>query len=208
MEISWQGETCLWVQAGNDVLVVDSFKKSLITSKKGTKAGIVAFTYGIVPNGLPGSRQILLDSPGEFEIGKFYVTGVGTPHTGPDDERDVNIMYSIRADGVTICHLGHLDRIPSTKSIDLLGQPDVVFILVERNGPLVTSQIAEIIGRIGPKIVVPLLPSRAEFNDDTITKELVGLLGVADSETKTRLNVIETNLPRDLSLIILEHATP
>ncbi len=208
MDITWQGSTCLWVQTGDDIVVVDPFEKSLLTSKRGEKAGIVVVSYGDVPNGVPTGNQMVLDGPGEFEIGKFYVTGVGSPHTGPEGERDVNTMFSIRADGVTICHLGHLDQIPNTKSIDTLGQPEVVFLPLEPDGVLSAAQTAEVIGLIGPRIAVPLLISNGQAAEDPTLKELLGALGVAEVDQRNRLNVTETNLPRDLSVVALDKGAP
>ena len=151
---------------------------------------------------------MVLDGPGEFEIGKFYVTGVGTPHTGPEGERDANTMFSIRADGVTICHLGHLDQVPNTRSIDTLGQPEVVFVPLERDGVLSAAQTAEVIGLIGPRIAVPLLVSDGQAEEDPALKELLGALGVAEADRKNRLTVTETNLPRDLSVVALDKGSP
>ena len=208
MDITWQGSTCIWVQTGDDIVVVDPFQKSLLTSKRGEKAHIVAVSYGDVPPGVPVGGQMVLDGPGEFEIGKFYVTGVGTPHTGPEGERDANTMFSIHADGVTICHLGHLDQVPNTRSIDTLGQPEVVFVPLERDGVLSAAQTAEVIGLIGPRIAVPLLVSDGQAEEDPALKELLGALGVAEADRKNRLTVTETNLPRDLSVVALDKGSP
>ena len=109
MEITWLGHSCLRIRSNEVTLITDPYGDSLGISLGRQKAEIVTVSHPH-PNhsdyhAIEGSPRVL-KSPGEYEIADFYITGMGTERNDPEGERQVNTVFTIRCEGVTLCHLG------------------------------------------------------------------------------------------------------
>ena len=64
----------------------------------------------------------IITGPGEFEVGGVFITGIQTNGKKNAKESEVrNNLFVIDYDGLTIVHLGELNRIPSQTEIEGIG---------------------------------------------------------------------------------------
>ena len=211
MEITWLGHSCLRIRSNEVTLITDPYGDSLGISLGRQKAEIVTVSHPH-PNhsdyhAIEGSPRVL-KSPGEYEIADFYITGMGTERNDPEGERQVNTVFTIRCEGVTLCHLGDLNRMLSPRQIEELSQMDVLFVPAGGVCTISPSRVAELINLVAPKIVVPV-----HYRTDGLLTEIqpldvfLGGMGVTDPGRSSRLNVTDSNLPKDLRLVVLDRVS-
>jgi L-ascorbate metabolism protein UlaG (beta-lactamase superfamily) len=150
----------------------------------------------------------VLSGPGAYEIGSFYVVGLGTDRGEVGGVREINTVYSITCEGVTLCHLGDLNTPLSPRQQEELGHTEVLFAPAGGLCTLPTGRIAEVVNNLTPRIVVPL-----HYQTPRVTIDLEPVdgflsdMGVTEPQHESSLTVTATNLPRELSVTVLDRST-
>ena len=112
MDISWLGHSCFVVKGKERTIITDPYHPDL-----GYHLGNPEADIAIVSHFHPGHSYIegvanepkQIRSPGEYEIGGTFITGIGSFHDNRKGElRGRNTIYVIEMDGITLCHLGDL----------------------------------------------------------------------------------------------------
>ena len=211
MEISWLGHSCVRVRSNNATLITDPYQESLGLSMGLQTADVVTISHAHPhhshQDGIEGDPKVLR-GPGEYEIGSFYITGVGTDRGEQEGEPRLNTIFAIKVEGVTLGHLGDLNRMLAPQQIEWLGQTDVLFVPAGGVCTLDTSRVADLLNLVGPKIVVPL-----HYRTAGVRAEIQPLgpflddMGVTEPDLRSKLEVTATSLPRDLTLVVLERVT-
>ncbi len=212
MEIQWLGHSALRIRSGNMTLVTDPYESSLGISLEGQQAEVVT-----VSNGHPHHSNLaaiqgqprVLRGPGEYEIGSLYISGIGTPLGNPDERREINTVFTIRTEGLTLCHLGDISRPLSSRQVEALRNVDVLMAPAGGACTLAVSKVAELVHLITPRILIPL-----HYMYDGVDAELGPLdafiramgLSEGDLSPQNRLNVTSNNLPREMRLAPGERA--
>ena len=100
---------------------------------------------------------MVLDSPGEYEIGGVFTTGVSLVTGGKRGKpAQRNTIFVFDFDRVTLCHLGGLGQVPSQSQIEALGTINVLLTPVGGTNLLSASQAAEVISMLEPNLVIPM----------------------------------------------------
>ena len=208
MEITWLGHSSVCINSRDAILITDPFDTSHGGIMPSRKADIIT-----VSNPDPkysttkalGGNPYIIDGPGEYEIGHYYVTGTATPISEPSDQKgDTNVVYSIRAEGLVICQLGRLTRKLSSAQLDQLRQANILLAPISNSNPLKHEMLHEIISAIQPRILIPL-----EYIEETDGTSPTGLekfltdIGSTETTGINRLNIDETKLPAELKVQIL-----
>ena len=208
MEISWLGHSCIRIRSNDVTLILDPYDESLGLSMGLQRADIVTVSHEHPHHshrsGIEGDPRVL-QGPGEYEIGNFYITGVGTDRNVQEGGPAVNTVFGIHAEGLTLWHLGDLNHAFSPRQIEGLGQTDVLFVPAGGVCTIGASSAAELISLVAPKIVVPL-----HYRAEGVAVELEPLeaflddLGVTEQVRQPRLDVTASSLPRDMRVVVLE----
>lgn len=143
-----------------------------------------------------GGEAMVLDAPGEYEIGGTLVTGV--PSKRADGSR--NIIFVTELDGIRVAHLG----LASNAQFEDLKNVDILLLPVGGANALTPNQAADLMTKIEPRIAIPMnyrvggeiLPLEPL---DTFLKE-VG----ARPEPQAKLSLTRNSLPQDLTVMVLE----
>ena len=159
MDISWLGHSCVRIQSNDATLIADPYAESTGLSLAHQRADIVTISHEH-PNhshyaAIEGSPRVLR-GPGEYEIGSFYITGMGTDRKGLEEENVANTVFVIHAEGLSLCHFGDLNHPLSPRQLEGLGQPDILFVPAGGVCTLGPSHVAQLANDVGPKIVVPV----------------------------------------------------
>ena len=208
MEITWLGHSSVKIQSGDATLVTDPYDKSIGMPMSRNSADIVTVSHEHPHHSSVGEVSgdpRILNGPGEYEIGSFYIRGMGTKRSNPDNEpRQVNTVYNIRAEGLSVCHLGDLnDSLPPRVS-DELSKTDILIIPAGGVCTLGVDRAVALVNLIGPRMVIPV-----HYGSDAADSELGPLsaflteIGASETSPVNRLNVTTTNLPRELRVVIL-----
>ena len=119
----------------------------------------------------------------------------------------MNTIFTIRAEGVTVCHLGDLSQPLTPGQTQQLNDTDVLIVPVGGGCTIEPSAAADIVNAISPRIVIPV-----HYRMDGVSVDLqpvdafLGQIGVSEVAPQSRLNVSATNLPKEQRVAVLQRA--
>jgi len=167
MEITWYGLSCFRLtERGLATVVTDPYDHNATGyAPLKLKADIVTVSHDAPGHNFTAAvkgKSHILTGPGEYEIGGVFITGVqtnGHSKRSPDEPR--NTLYMFDFNGVTVVHLGDLNRVPSQTEIEALGTVHVALVPVGGGGGLTPAKAVEAISLLEPGIVIPMHYSTA-----------------------------------------------
>jgi len=90
-------------------------------------------------------------------IGAIQVNGIPAFHDAVHGEhRGKMILYKFISDDVTFCHLGDLGHVLDQKTIEQIGQVDILFIPVGGTYTIDAAQAWVVVNSIKPRIIIPM----------------------------------------------------
>src|SRR5437879_412164 len=128
MDVTWLGGSCIRLQSGAVSVLTDPF--DLPPRAAPLAADVVTLSLREARDRIRvGGAYRLVEGPGEYEIKGVPVNGVAARRLGSDaDPAARSFIYSIQMDNVSVCHLGRLNRAPSSLEVQEIGAPDVLFV--------------------------------------------------------------------------------
>ncbi|MGB8252799.1 MAG: MBL fold metallo-hydrolase [Anaerolineaceae bacterium] len=213
MEIIWYGHSCFRLaERGFASVVTDPYDSQAVGyDPLKLKADIVTISHDS-----PGHNYLeavkgtehRITSPGEFEIGGVFITGIQTNGNGKKESIvPRNTLYVFDYDGLTIAHLGDIDRVPTQTEVEDLGSVHIALVPVGGGGSLNASRAAEMISLLEPNLVIPM-----HYAIPTTKADLEPLgkflkeMGLKEAEHVPSLKVGGVNsLPEETRVVVLEY---
>ena len=156
----------------------------------------IAPTIEVAPEHAQSAPEVVLDAPGEYDIGGVLVTGIATKR--PDGTR--NVVFICEIDGIRIGHLG----LPATLAFEELKDVDVLLLPVGGGNSLQPNQAADLMTRIEPRIAIPMnYKAGGETLDLEPLEKFLKETG-SKPEPQPRISVSRSSLPADLTVMVLE----
>jgi L-ascorbate metabolism protein UlaG (beta-lactamase superfamily) len=135
------------------VLYADPLNEKGIRSVYG-KADIVLCSQGergCSPDAFKGDTKVF-DFPGEYSVQGINVFGIDDSR-----EKEINTVFSFESEDIHVVHLGRARAEFEEKQLDSLGDVDILCVPVGGNGFMPAKEAAEIVRKIEPKIVIPMM---------------------------------------------------
>jgi len=152
-------------------------------------------------------RSRVITGPGEFEIGGVFITGVQTNRKAKLSPKELrNTLYVYDYDGITVAHLGDIQKVPSQTEVENLGGVNVVLVPVGGGGSLNAAKAAEIVSLLEPGIVIPMhyqLPGSDV--DLSPLNRFLKEMGVGNIDPVPSLKVTRSSVPSEARVVVLEH---
>ena len=212
MEITWYGHSCFRLTERNYVTVVtDPYDNKVIGyDPLKLKAEIVTVSHDAPghnnSDAVKGTTHVLT-GPGEFEIGGVFITAVQTDSAGKKT-KDVtrNTIYVFDYDGITVAHLGDLQKIPTQSEIELLGTVNVALVPVGGGNSLNAAKAAEVVSMLEPDLVIPMhyATPDSKIKLDEINK-FIKEMGLSKTEPQPSLKVSRSSLPAETHVVVLDY---
>ena len=212
MEITWYGHSCIRLTERNYVTVfTDPFDSKVIGyDPLKLKAEIVTISHDAPghnnSDAVKGTTHVL-KGPGEFEIGGVFITAVQSDSAGKKS-KDVarNTIYVFDYDGITVAHLGDLQKIPTQSEIELLGTVNVALVPVGGGNSLNAAKAAEVVSMLEPNLVVPMHYSTpdSKIKLEEINK-FIKEMGLSKQDAQASLKVSRSSLPDETHVVVLEY---
>lgn len=100
----------------------------------------------------------VIRGPGEYEKSGVYVVGIQSFHDDVQGkERGLNTIYAIKFEDIRLCHLGDLGQSKLTdEQIETIGDIDILFVPIGGTYTINSTQAADIVKEIEPKIIIPM----------------------------------------------------
>jgi L-ascorbate metabolism protein UlaG (beta-lactamase superfamily) len=208
-EIRWIGHNCFRIRAKEATVLTDPVGKKTGYSLAKQAADIITISHDH-----PGHNNVaaikpdfqVIDGPGEYEVHEVFITGLRTYH---DKEKGkslgYNTVYRMDFGGLSYGHLGDLGHQLSDDHIEVLGGVDILFAAVG-GGPLLSaSDMAEVIGAISPRMLIPMQfrTARGDTGRDEIAP-FAKHLGVELQAPVEKLTVKASDLTDQMQFVVLK----
>jgi L-ascorbate metabolism protein UlaG (beta-lactamase superfamily) len=209
MTISWFGQACFRIEAKEGSLLIDPFAKEIGLKPPRINDDVVLVTHQHMDhNNIEGAPEttFVIQNPGEYENHGIAIRGIQTFHDNKEGaERGLNTVYTIKAEEMTVCHLGDLGHTLSDQQIEDIGDVDILMIPVGGTYTIDAKTAVEVISQIEPKIVIPMhykVPGLEVPLDGP--EKFVKELGLTPEKLET-FKIQKKNLPiEEVKLVMLE----
>lgn len=207
MELQFYGGNCLTLSNRQLRIVIDDYldsygKKSIV------KDGDLAL-FTTDHKDLSIKPQLLIDHPGEYEVGGVSVYGIAAKAHMDESGKNAT-MYKIIIDDVRYLITGHVYPELSERQLEEIGAVDVMIVPVGGNG-FTTDPVGalKLVKEVEPKIIVP-----THYHDDALNFEvpaqplesaLTGL-GLEVKETTEKLKLKSTDIGELAQVIVLKRS--
>lgn len=153
--------------------------------------------------------EAVQDSPqvvkGTDNINGIEIRAINSYHDDVEGkERGGNLIFTLKLDGITLCHLGDLGHQLNEGQLSSIGKVDILFIPVGGGFTIDASGAEKVCEDIGAKVIIPMhyktagLPFLADIGDFLQDKKNVTL--TLDSMVEFTRN----NLPERPQIIVLK----
>jgi L-ascorbate metabolism protein UlaG (beta-lactamase superfamily) len=161
MTINWFGQSCFRIEAKEGSILIDPFSKEIGLKPPKIKDDVVLVSHDHDDHNnveeLP-PEAFLINTPGEYEKKGIAIRGISSYHDKTEGkERGLNTIYVIKAEDMTICHLGDLGQEKlDDKQVEDIGDIDILLVPVGGNYTINSKEATGIISQIEPKIIIPM----------------------------------------------------
>ncbi len=205
MEITWYGLSCFrMTERKHATIVTDPYNSKLGLPLLKLKSDVVTVSHDAkghnYATAVSGKRHNLTGQ-GEYEIGNVFITGIVTAN---DSAAVRNVVFMFDYNGLTVAHLGDMQKVPKQTQIDALEQVNILLVPVGNGNSLNAAQASELVSMLEPNIVIPMhyqLPN-LKLNLESVDRFLKEM-GVTEPSQETSLKISASNLPEETETIIL-----
>lgn len=206
MEITWYGHSCFRVtERSMPTVIADPYDHNVAGfSALKLKGDIVTVSHDAPGhNFVKGVKGYTWDirGPGEYEIGGVFVTGVSIK----EKKQEQNVVFIYDYEGVTLCHLGDMQKAPTQTQIEAFGTVDVLLVPVGGGNALNAAKAAEVIAMIEPGIVIPMhyktTGGSVKLN---VLKQFLQEMGLTSAKAEPSLKVTRSSIPEETKVVVLE----
>jgi len=210
MTISWFGQSCFRIETKEGSVLIDPFSKDLGLKLPKIKDDLVLVTHDHYDhNNLEdmGPEVFIIKSSGEYEKNSIAVRGIPSFHDKlQGKERGLNTIYVIKAEDMTLCHLGDLgqDKLDDSQ-VEEIGDVDILMIPVGGSYTMNYKEAVEVISQIEPKIVIPMHYKIKDLKMADIdgADKFIKELGLTPEKVE-KFKITKKNLPiEELKLVML-----
>lgn len=214
MEITWYGHSCFrMIERGLASVVTDPFDNKLIGYEPlKLRADIVTVSHDSPGHNFVSAvkeKSHILTGPGEYEIGSVFITGVQTNGHGKkgDDNEIRNTLYLLDFNGLTVAHLGDLNRVPTQTEVEGLGTVHIALVPVGDGSSLNAAKAAEVVSLLEPNIVIPMhyATPATTVKLDPLSK-FIKEMGLKEPEKQASLKITSiSSLPEETRIYVLDY---
>lgn len=160
MKIKWKGHACFFIECSGKIIVTDPFADSYGYPPIRETADIVTISHDHNDHNawqnLSGN-PLVIKQVGDFNIGEISIKGVASYHDQKKGaQRGNNIIFRIKAEGITLAHLGDLGHILNPDQLEELGNIDILLLPVGGTYTIDAQQAKQVLEQISPGIVIPM----------------------------------------------------
>ncbi len=160
MTITWFGQSCFRLEAKEGSVLIDPFSKEIGLKPPRIKDDVVLVTHqhrdhNNIEDANPDA--FIIQNPGEYENHGIAIRGIQSFHDAKEGtERGLNTIYVMKAEELTICHLGDLGHLLTDHQVEEIGDVDILMIPVGGTYTIDAKTAVEVINQIEPKVVIPM----------------------------------------------------
>jgi L-ascorbate metabolism protein UlaG (beta-lactamase superfamily) len=156
---------------------------------------------------VPG-KPVVVKEPGEYLERGVALRSLSTYHDASRGaQRGRNTVWVIKADGLTLCHLGDLGEPLNPEAVTALGPLDVLMVPVGGVFTIDHRGATGVMNSLRPRLTIPMHYStpKAGFNLASVEEFLAGKQGVRRVQG-SEIEVSRDSLPQTPEVVVLQPA--
>jgi L-ascorbate metabolism protein UlaG (beta-lactamase superfamily) len=161
LQIRWHGHSCFEITNDMTIITDPHDGRSIGIPAPNVRGDIILVTHNHYDHNSVKSvekedSKVITDER-KRTIGTIQVSGIPAFHdTVHGERRGKMILYKFICDDVTFCHLGDLGHKLDEKTIQQIGQVDILFIPVGGTYTIDADQAWAVIDSLKPRIAIPM----------------------------------------------------
>jgi len=213
MNISWHGLSCFEISTkglnGEATLVIDPYQNSTgLRFPRTLEAQVVAVTHDAEhANNIEAvlGNPFVVHNPGEYEVKGIFLYGISAPRAQDlKGEPKANTIYRLEIEGVSLAHLGALDRELTDEELEHLKNIDILMLPVGGGRVMSPKVAAVVMTQVEPRMVIPMTHAIENLKEklasvDDFCKEM----GLCQKEETTKLKITRKDLPEEETKIVV-----
>jgi len=210
MEITWLGHSCFLIKGKEKTIITDPCHPDLGYRLGEPTADIVTLSHfhpghSYIEGVADDPKQI--KSPGEYEIGGTFITGLASFHDDTKGAvRGKNTIYIIEIDDITLCHLGDLGHPLDSHLIEEIGDIGILLLPVGEVSTIAIDTAVEIVRQLEPPIVIPMHYKTKAFSGKLSPVErFLDAMRIKELEAKPKLSITVSSLPSSTQTVVLNY---
>jgi len=210
MEIIWLGHSCFLIKGKEKTIITDPCHPDLGYRLGEPEADIVTLSHfhpghSYIEGVANEPKQI--KSPGEYEIGGTFITGIASFHDDKKGElKGKNTIYVIEMDGITLCHLGDLGHPLGPHLVEELGDVDILFLPVGEISTIPIDTAVEIVRQLEPPVVIPMHYKTEAFTGNlSPVDKFLDKMRIRELEARPKLSITSSSLPTPTQTVVLNY---
>lgn len=160
MKIVYLGHSCFQITFENGVkLLTDPYTKVGYELPK-VNADVVTVSHGHFDHNYLAAAygyRLIADEAKQYAYAGIEIEGIESFHDSKQGAlRGNNVIFKIRGDGVTVCHLGDLGESYSEELAKRIGKIDVLLLPIGGTYTIDADEAKEYVEKLGVKVVIPM----------------------------------------------------
>jgi L-ascorbate metabolism protein UlaG (beta-lactamase superfamily) len=210
MDITWLGHSCFLIKGKEQIVVTDPCPPDLGYHIGEPEADIVTLSHFHAGHsyvqGIADTPK-RIKSPGEYEIGGTFITGIASFHDDKKGEvRGKNTIYTIEMDGIVLCHLGDLGHPLDSHLTDEIGDVGILLLPVGNVSTIPVDAAMEIVRRLEPAIVIPMHYKTEAFTGNLSPVDgFLDKMGARGLEPRPKLSITSSSLSGSTQVVLLSY---
>lgn len=212
MDITHLGHSSFRLRGKTATLVTDPFDSKQVGLKfPKVTADIVTVSHDHGDHNnvdAVGDVKRVVSGPGEYEISGVSIIGIASYHDDKKgEERGKNTVYVIEMDELRIAHMGDLGHKLSEKTLEEIGDLDILMIPVGGFYTIDAKQAVETVRSIEPSITIPMhykmKGMAASFDKISSVDGFLSEAGLPVEKAK-KLSVRKSDVGEEMKVVVLE----
>ncbi len=198
MEIEFLGANCFRIKTKSTTIIVDDNLASIGGKSPQNETTVALYTCKDVQGDTKSLSRLVIDTPGEFEVGDITVTGAQARSHMDEDSKESATVFQFMLGGQTVTVLGHIHPEISASVAELIGGTDVLVIPVGGNGyTLDPIGAAGVIKKVEPGVVIPSqyeIPGLNYEMPAQPVEEFLKIMPASEAEPQTSFKLAKSEL--------------
>lgn len=160
MKIRYLGHSCFQIVGKEGACIVtDPYTKVGYELPSGLWSDVITVSHGHFDHNYTQAVRsgVVISQTGEYRFNHVKITGIDCWHDEKNGAlRGANVIYKIKMDGITLCHLGDLGEPCSLELLQKIGEVDILLIPVGGTYTVDAVGAKAYADGISPKKIIPM----------------------------------------------------
>ena len=208
MYVRWHGQACFTLRTSEGTTIrIDPFDRSLGLPITSEPAEICLVTHEHADHNavqlVPGN-PIVIREPGTHRVGGVEIVGLRAYHDANEGRHRGEVtVFVIKAEGLTVVHLGDIGHVPGAGTVTAIGSVDVLCVPVGGTFTIDAEEATRVVELLAPRIAVPMHYRLRELSLPIDGVELF-LADKKNVKRQAELEITAKSLPAETEIVVLE----